>query len=328
MNTELLRTTLKKVDSGTKNSLARLTGLSVATCRNILGELLESGEVKEIELADSTGGRPSKQFVYNKDHAHALLLFLRKEGGVSSIFFRVIDALGNGLMCDSLEVEDLSLQHIDQQITALRKKFPAIRVLSIGIPGVVHDGVIKTCDIPALENLPIVEHLSNTYGIPVIAENDVNATALGSYFSRNRSDRESLVYIYYPEQGCVGAGIIINGTVIPGRRDFAGELSYLPCIEEPGIQARMQEDEDAFAKLAVDMILSVNCVINPAKVVIAGMFITPSLKAKINHELSGRGQQFSIPEIEFDHDIHDSFIYGLQYLALKELSYKYTITKR
>ncbi len=328
MNTELLRSTLKKMESGTKNSLAKLTGLSVATCRNFLTEMLETGEVKEIQLADSTGGRPSKQFVYNKDHAHALLLYIRKEGSVRSLFLCIIDVLGNPLKTAYKEFSELTLEDIESQIQVLKEQDSAIRVISIGLPGVVHDGVIKTCDIPTLIDLPIVEQLSNRFGVPVLAENDVNAIALGFYYYKNRSESESLVYIYYPEKGCVGAGIIIDGSVIRGRRDFAGELSYLPCIEAPGMQARMQEDEAAFSKLAVDMILSVNCVINPSKAVISGLFITPSLKDRITHEITERGQPFCTPIIEFDHDIHDSFILGLQYLALKELSYKYTISER
>ena len=38
---------------------------------------------------------------------------------------------------------------------------------------------------------------------------------------------ESIVFLYYPEQGDPGAGIVIHGKTIYGATHIAGEIKYL-----------------------------------------------------------------------------------------------------
>ena len=51
---------LISLDGGTKNDVARVTGLSVATCGTILNELEGSGEILQAEGGPSSFGRPPK----------------------------------------------------------------------------------------------------------------------------------------------------------------------------------------------------------------------------------------------------------------------------
>ena len=67
MNRELVRQTLKKMGQGTKSMVAEATGLSVATCRSILLELLEAGELVELDLEESSGGRPAQIYKFNEN---------------------------------------------------------------------------------------------------------------------------------------------------------------------------------------------------------------------------------------------------------------------
>lgn len=55
INQELIKEALKAMKQGTKAAVASVTGLSIATCGNILNELVETGEVIETELEASSG---------------------------------------------------------------------------------------------------------------------------------------------------------------------------------------------------------------------------------------------------------------------------------
>ena len=327
IHTDLIREILRNQERVTHSMLAAESDLSVATCKNIIADLLQSGEVSEVEQAGSTGGRPSKQFAYNPEYFHALLIYLRKEGVKHILFYQVVDAIGRPAAGETRYYDSLGLADLEHVIESAIASYPSIRVLALGIPGIVHDGRIMTCDIASFTSIEIVDYLNDRYGIPVIAENDVNATALGRYVSLGEDPAESFAYIYYPEAGGAGAGVIINGQLVRGYADFAGELSYLPGLEGVN-QAQVQEDMDSFAALASHMVLALNCVVNPTRVVLSGIFFSPGLKQRIISLTAASRQGSQVPEILFEEDIHDSFVAGLTYLAMQELSCKYRLIAR
>ena len=58
INTNLIRRAMLAGEAWTKDTLSARTGLSAATCRKILMEMLATGEAAELSLADPKGGRP------------------------------------------------------------------------------------------------------------------------------------------------------------------------------------------------------------------------------------------------------------------------------
>lgn len=70
------------------------------------------------------------------------------------------------------------------------------------------------------------------YGIPVIMENDLNATAIGfgrcyeKEFPSENPENTNMAYLHF-EQGCVSAGFITGGRVVRGGCNFAGELGLV-----------------------------------------------------------------------------------------------------
>lgn len=320
INLDLIRSALKSEDYSTKNSLASLTGLSVASCKNILDELLQSGEVKEIELASSTGGRPSRRFVYNKNFAFVLLMYLRIEGKQQTIFYSIVNMLGEQLTESFDDYEQITLKEIDQTIDKLIDTYPGIKVISMGIPGIVNNGTIGNCDITTLSNIPIIEYLSEKFNRDVTIENDVNCTALGYYQRIEKKNSESLVYIYYPQDGMSGAGIIVNGKVLKGRTHFAGEISYMPVWVDRGEQGRVQKNTKIFSELVADIVLSINCIINPECIVLSGQWFTEDMKKSIENSIQKASQLGHCPIISFEQDIHFSYVDGLKYSGMHKLN--------
>lgn len=328
INIDLIKSVLKSEEYSTKNSLSQATGLSTGTCRNILDELILTGEVKEIEHADSTGGRPSRRFVYNENFAYAAILYTRIEGSDRIIYCSIVNMLGENVYEENVIFDEISIDEIEQAVSKMTGLYPDIKVLSIGIPGIVHNGVIGLCDLKELSHTAIEEYLSDKFNIIVTAENDVNSTALGYYQEINDINPESMVYIYYPLEGIAGAGIIINGKILKGETDFAGEVSFIPLGVKYEDQGQIQKNSERFVKLVADTVQSVNSTINPERIVLSGKPFTDDLKASIQNSVREQSPEQHIPKITFEEDIHNNYVNGLKFSGLNKLSCGFEIVKK
>ncbi len=328
INVDLVKTALKFEDYSTKNNIASATGLSVATCRNILNELVKTGEVKEIELAESTGGRPSRRFVYNENFAFVAILYARMEGNDRSLYCSVVNMLGAQICEEYFPFDDISIIEIDSVLTKITESYPRIQVFSLGVPGVVRKGVIGICDFDKLSHLPLQEYLTEKFNRIVTIENDVNSAALGYYHKGKNTSSESLVYIYYPQNGIAGAGVIVNGRVIKGFSNFAGEISFMPLGVDREQQGFIQNDPEQFAQLAARTVLATNALLNPEKVVFTGQWFNEDLIKKIRGSVSEKFPKEHIPQISFELDIHDSYIDGLKFSGIYKLSCGFEIIQK
>jgi hypothetical protein len=146
LNTEKIRNCLKRLNNATKLELSEKTGLSVATCGNLLREMLKTEEVYEIAPAESTGGRPSKRFVYNSNYKFVSGIYLRMEGTKRTINVNVSNLIGENIDDISYDFEDITLQDLEFVIELILKKYPKIAVIALGVPGVVKNGYLGYCD--------------------------------------------------------------------------------------------------------------------------------------------------------------------------------------
>lgn len=328
INKETIRDYLKCVETSTKTDIAQATGLSIATCGNVLKELLISSEVLEIELQASTGGRPAKRFKYNANYGQIAIMYLRKEGGLHTIYWQVTDLLGKKLREHTLEVAEMTLKEIDGAVEVILRAYPQVKVLGLGIPGIVKDGCLFLCDFDRISHTNIAARIMTKYDIAVILENDMNASALG-YYKRNAYQNEDhIAYIYFPVDDAPGAGLIINNTIIRGHSNFAGELSFLPLgITREDIKS-IQFNQSAFADLISKMIQSINCVINPKTIILSGYRLSDPLIGTIEEHLKSLITAIHQPEIIFEEDIHDSYVCGLLALSMNQLKCSIELVER
>lgn len=320
VNIELIKSVLKKEEYGTKASISNATGLSVATCGNILKELLSTGEVIEIDLEASKGGRPARRFVYNENYAHVAVIYARMEGSAKSLSFVVSNMVGEHVCEGSREYEEIAIGEFEGLVEELLRCYPDIKVLGIGVPGVVRDGRVGICDLEKLSWFNIEEYLSEKYQLAVVVENDVNSTAFGFCQKNKHETSESLAYIYYPVDGKAGAGIIINGKILRGKTNFAGEISFLPLGIDPKKQGVIQKDCAIFSEFVAKTITSINCVINPKIIVLSGYCFTEEHLESIKKKFSSLNPEEHLPELVYEENIHDSYINGLISMALEKLS--------
>jgi len=328
INIDLVKEVLKVFEYCTKNSISQETGLSVATCGNILSELLITGEVIELELEASKGGRPARRFVYNENYASVAAVYFRKEGETESMVSVVSNLLGDNIYEHTLEETDFNIDTIEKNIDMLIDKFPNLKVLALGIPGVVHNGHIGFSHFEALAYFPLEEKLMDKYDLLIIAENDMNSTAIGFYESYTKKKPESLAYIYYPKDGISGSGIIVNGQIVKGHSNFAGEVSFLPLPITHEEQCHIQKDNTLFSEYISKVIASINGIINPKKIVLSGYYFESPLTELIKETLTKWVPEDHRPELIFEKDIHDNYVRGLTHLALDQLKCNIQIVER
>jgi predicted NBD/HSP70 family sugar kinase len=88
-------------------------------------------------------------------------------------------------------------------------------------------GVFHPPDMEGWENLerPVVEILSETFGVKGLVDNDANLGALAEMRFGEYSDSRNLAYVLI-HRG-VGAGIVSDGKILRGAANWAGELGHM-----------------------------------------------------------------------------------------------------
>ncbi len=120
---------------------------------------------------------------------------------------------------DVCDILDTSLQRFE--------RFDAI---GITMPGAVHNG--RKLDIPTCGGIwinpevDIKAFLENKYHIPVILQNNTQSGVIG-FQSQNRNYKNVAFYSQGFAARFGGVGIMINGQVVKGAHDIAGELAYV-----------------------------------------------------------------------------------------------------
>lgn len=327
INNELVRSALKNSEYSTKNSVSKETGLSISTCRNILEDMLKTGEAKEVTLSKLTGGRPSRHFVYNKSFAYVGIIYLRIEGDDYYIYSSVLNMLGESVNEATNKYSEITYQDVDYTISKMTQEFPQIQVVSIGIPGIVIDGYIGLCDVIPLRYTHLRDKIEEKYKIKVVMDNDVNASALGLYNS-SLNKGESIAYIYFPEKGIPGVGIVVNGKVIRGETNFAGEIGFLPLGVEYDDYGELQNDLSKFFDIVSKTIQSINCILNPNIITISWKNMNKENFDTVNNDVIENSPEGHAPYLEFNSDHHNDYINGLTFLALKEMSCKLEVVER
>jgi len=109
---------------------------------------------------------------------------------------------------------------------------PSVTAIGIGVPGLVRQQEKMVYDvvyIPSWKKIPLQQLMEDRYRVPVYAENDANCFALGEfYFGKGRGVTD-LVGVTLGTG--LGAGIIVNKRLHPGRNGGAGEFGMVDYLD-------------------------------------------------------------------------------------------------
>ena len=106
---------MRQVHTATRNEIASMTGLSVATSGNILKEMLSRNEVSEYRLEEPNGGRPAHRYEYIRT------IFRWRAWG--SFTKHPLNPSGTPLSIPSAKQSERSLQHVKPSPMTLFRMF-------------------------------------------------------------------------------------------------------------------------------------------------------------------------------------------------------------
>ena len=132
---------------------------------------------------------------------------------------------GENIVRAIVEAAEICRQNLpDRHIEKIAAAVPATVQSKRGL-------IIKAPNLPALDNFPLVEILSEKLNLAVYLENDANAAAIGeNWLGAERNARNSIMVTLGTG---VGGGIIIDGEIIRGADGTAGEIGHI-CVEPFG----------------------------------------------------------------------------------------------
>jgi glucokinase len=129
------------------------------------------------------------------------------------------------------------VEHANELIVAARHAGRTIIAISVSVGGPlkIEEGVlIDPPHLPGWHHVPLKAHLEASFpGVPVFVEHDGNAGALAEFHFGVGKIRPGLRHLIFLTFGTgVGGGFILNGQLLRGASDTAGEIGHWRLAED------------------------------------------------------------------------------------------------
>jgi len=215
----------------TRNDIARSTGLSAATVVTIVSELITEGVLAETKVAAGRVGRPTSVFGMNAARGYVVGI------DVAETYIRVIvfdTALNQMAYAESQHDEhvlepDTIVEAIGAELDGVLEREGIARedVIGVGIslPGLVHEPTGVAVVVPHWQWHSVeLERLRERIGLPLVIENPLRAMVNAELWLGRGRSASSLATINLGTG--VGAGIVLEGHVLRGATNSAGEWGH------------------------------------------------------------------------------------------------------
>lgn len=224
----LLLQTLFADGPASRADLARTTGLTRVTVSDLVGQLVADGLVTELGAPEgSRVGKPPTLVGIDAGASCLVSLDLSPDDRVTGA---VLDLAGTVLHRDERPLGhargEAATAVVAELAAALIAQAPTtVLGLGVGSPGVV-DATGAVLDAPNLgwHGVPLAEDLGRRTGLPTYVANDANTAALGEHtFGASRGGGLMVLRVGTG----VGAGLVLEGTLLHGHRAAAGEIGHV-----------------------------------------------------------------------------------------------------
>ena len=312
-STKKIRQILLENGSITKPELAKLTNLTVATCGYILNGLVENGEVIAENFRTSSGGRPAMSYRYNSERCRFLCLYTLFEGGAESIHYRITDAMYGLHGKGEFKSKNIKLKSLLQCVQKLLKQNPKICMISIGVQGGVSQGSVEFSDFPDLNGINLSHEMEQKTGIPTYVENDMNAIALG--YSQRNANEKNVAILFTPKGNPPAGGFLVDGKILRGTANFAGELSYSPLPFSRHQQLDIFDNVKSALPYIRQVLFATVAFLDPAVIVFTGGLAEKLSKANLDMQMRNHLRRPQLPRLFFITDSSDEYFLGLTKIA-------------
>ena len=214
--------------------LARLMNVRRGVASLLVSELLDEGLIFEGALGEAVGRGRRPTFLYIDSRQRCVVgVDIR----ASRTFILVTDLLGRQLgTVSSFQtpkevgplIQELA-KRIKQVLTTYRD-IGACEGIGVAVPGMVDPTAGSVLHAPTLgwHNVSLLEPLKAALGIPIHIENSGKACALAQLWATRTDMVVSGNSVFVSVSDGVGVGIVVNGELLRGRHNTAGEFGHVP----------------------------------------------------------------------------------------------------
>ncbi|MBN1262075.1 MAG: ROK family protein [Anaerolineae bacterium] len=125
------------------------------------------------------------------------------------------------------------LARIESAIRTVWSKSGSPAAMGVGVPGLIayESGVVRfAVNLPGWLNVPLRDHLTEIFRVPVFVANDAAAATLGEY--RFGAGRGATHMVLLTVGTGIGGGIILDGQLVTGGQGMAGEVGHMSVARE------------------------------------------------------------------------------------------------
>lgn len=214
--------------------LARLMSVRRGVASLLVGELLEEGLIFEGAVGEAVGRGRRPTFLYIDSRQRCVVgVDIR----ASRTYIMVTDLMGRqlGAVTSFQTTRDVTaltheLARRIRQVLADHQEIGACEGVGVVVPGMVDPTVGRVLHAPTLgwRDVNIKDQLAASIGMPIHIENSAKACALAQLWTTRSDLVTSGNTIFVSVSDGVGTGIIVNGELLRGRHNTAGEFGHVP----------------------------------------------------------------------------------------------------
>jgi predicted NBD/HSP70 family sugar kinase len=214
--------------------LARLMNVRRGVASLLVSELLGESLIFEGALGEAVGRGRRPTFLYIDSRQRCVIgVDIR----ASRTYLLVTDVMGKQLgVVSSFQtnkdpgVLTQELTKRIKQVLADYKEISACEGVGVVVPGMVDPAVGRVLHAPTLgwRDVNLRDPLAAALGIPVHIENSGKACALAQLWTTRSDMVASANSVFVSISDGVGTGVVVNGELLRGRHNTAGEFGHVP----------------------------------------------------------------------------------------------------
>lgn len=277
---------LVKQGGCTKNELVFYTGLSLSTIDSLLEEMLKSNQVIKAGYRESTGGRPSMSYKVNGEFSQTLCIYAYKHDKTITVIGRLYN-----LYSEMMEEKRRDIPKLDCD------------VLCSFIDEMLNEQVYTIC-----LSLPDSDiDINHRYKQRVFVKNDVYMGVIGAYIKHMQYD--SIVLLDSKVNSRLG--IVVHGHLVEGKSSIAGQIRYMPLIENKNRRSMKGRSQSLVIELQ-----NIIGMLNPEAIVICAQGIDQHY---VEEELLKIFKMNDMPHLIYIDDFIDEVMLGMESISKDSL---------
>lgn len=277
---------LVKQGGCTKNELVFYTGLSLSTIDSLLEEMLKSNRVIKAGYRESTGGRPSMSYKVNGDFSQTLCIYAYKHDKTITIIGRLYNLYSEMMEEKRRDIPKLDCDVLCSFIDEMLNE--QVHTICLSLPD---------CDID----------IKHRYKQRVFVKNDVYMGVIGAYIKYIQYD--SIVLLDSKINSRLG--IVVHGHLVEGKSSIAGQIRYMPLIEN-----KNRRSMKGRSQLLVIELQNIIGMLNPEAILICAQGIDQHY---VEEELLKIFKMNDMPHLIYIDDFIDEVMLGMESISKDSL---------